>query len=334
MFLTVEKFLEKYHRDRMPYFKVYKGTSIAEKHCMERLTELPEGVAKENTDELLAQGADKLQSFFDSFDDGNVTVVCKSAPKNDSGNQSNVRWGDGKNSSDMTKQAVGNATGGGYVSPTRQMKEMLEMLVMLKGIMGTGENDRNSQAELMRLQLEMADKQRKADLKALKDTFERQKMVEEYEAMLAGEPPSVTDTLLTEAIGLIKPLATTWMMKQSGATLPPAQLPVVNGMEAVKPKKAKVSGNPQPMAQQAPNSFHPMHNASMDLIMHYVREIAIDVFPEFSVNEVMPALAFVSKMGKDAIRNNVIPIIEAQRQQKAASASFDKRRASAKEEEE
>ncbi len=296
----------------MPYFKVYKGSSIAEKHCMERLTELPEGVAKENTDELLAQGADKLQSFFDSFDDGNVTVVCKSAPKNDSGNQSNVRWGDGKNSSDMTKQGVGNATGGGYVSPTRQMKEILEMMALMKGVFGVGENDRNSQAELMRLQLEMADKQRKADLKALKDTFERQKMIEEYESMLAGEPPSITDTLLTEAIGLIKPLASTWMMKQGA--LPPAQLPVVNGMEAVKPKKAKVSGNPQSVSPAPQPGQHPMMNMSMDRTLVCIRQIMEGAFPDYNVNEVMPVLAEMCVGQRDFIRQYVIPNIEAKRQ--------------------
>ncbi len=302
MFLNTDQFIEKYHADKMPYFKVYKGTAISEKHCMARLSEKPDDI--EGTEALLAFGANRLQQFFEMYEDGNVTIVCKSAPKNESGNATNVRWGDGKNASSMAKEIVGST---GYQSPTRQMKEMLEMMALMKGVFGTN-NDQ--QGQLLKLQLDMAERQREAEIKSLKREFAWTRKEEEYQAMLAGEEPGWGETVGKELIGLIKPIAATFLAGQQPARQP-AGLPTVNGVgQAAKDPAQQKAGAP------AANN-NPMHGASLDLILHYVREIAMDVFPEFSVNEVLPALAFVAKLGKDDIRKNVIPFIEAQRQQLA-----------------
>ncbi len=317
MFLTTDQFIEKYQADKMPYFKVYKGTAITEKHCMARLTEKPDDI--EGTAALVEYGTNRLQQFFDMYEDGNVTIVCKSAPKNDSGNASNVRWGEAKNSTSMTRETVGSA--GGHVSATRQMKDMLEMLALMKGIFGTN-NDQ--QGQLLKLQLDMAEKQREADIKSLKREFAWTRKEEEYQAMLAGEEPGWGETLGKEVIGLIRPLAAQYFAGQMPAGT--QQLPVVSGV-GYPAQKAKAG----PAPQQA--QFNPMQNASFDLILHYVRQIALEVFPEFSVNEVMPALAFAAKMGKDDIRKNVIPIIEMQRHQAMAATAMTQGRAKNEEEE-
>jgi hypothetical protein len=327
MYLGPEEFIEQYQQDRLPYFKVHRGGSMSEKTCMLRLTELPDGMTKENTDAILAHGVEKLSAFFDRFPDGYVTILCKSAPKNNDGNVAYVKWGDGKNAGDMTRQNVGNASGGGggYMNPSKQLEDTIRLVAAIKGAFGGNDN---STEKFYQMQMQMMERQFEERFKALKKDFQTQRRFEEYEAALQGEPPSVTDTLLTEAIGLIKPLATSWMMKQGGA-LPLAQLPVVNGMEATVPKPKK---NGQSAVGSLPTQArpHPMVNMSMDRTLLCIRQIMEQVFPDYNVNEVMPALAQVSTQHKDIIRQFVAPQIEANRQ----AATAPKRAAAHNEEEE
>lgn len=299
MYLSPDDFYDKYRRDGFPYFQVLKGNSTSEKNVMCRMLEKEEN---ETLEEHLARGEEKLRQFFDLYPDGGfVTVICKTAPKNKT--ESNiitpVKWG--TNQSAMTKtDTVGNVGGFG------QMKQMMELMVLMQGL--------TKQPDTTAIQIKMLEEKHQMQLDQIRKENAWRRKREDLEALALGDPPSMGETVGKELIGLIKPLVGGLLMKQ-GMGAPAQQLPVVNGMErtveekpvAANPKSA--TRNPQPAAQ------HPMYNASFDLILKCVSQIAQEVFPDYSVNEVMPALVQVSTVGKDAIRANVIPMILYNRQQ-------------------
>lgn len=300
MFLTPDAFIEKYLKDRLPYFKIYRGGQLNEKHVMDRLMEFQSEL---DTDGRLAIGEEKLRDFFDKYPDGYVTIICKKGPKekDEYSNTNSVKWGEKQQGQSM-KEAIGN-TGG-----ISQMKQMMELMLLMQNVMRP--QDTTS------LQIEMLRNQHALEIAQLKKQVKWDKERDELIGALQGEPPSVGETIGQELIGLIKPVATAFLAKS--AAMPPAPLPVVNGMERTVEKKPKQKAP----APSTGNATHPMMNVSVDLSLQCVRAIMEGVFPDYNVNEVMPALAKMCGQHRDIIRQFVIPQIEANRQAQAAKKPY------------
>ena len=72
MYLPPDKFIEKYKKENLPFYKVFRGNSTSDNDCMLRFLENPDGLPN---DELINLGAQALEDFFESFESGNVKIV-------------------------------------------------------------------------------------------------------------------------------------------------------------------------------------------------------------------------------------------------------------------
>jgi len=307
MFLTPETFIEKYRNNGLPFFKVFAGGSTSEKSgkVMEALSKKPDDMTDA---EFLEYGAEKLQGFFEMYDDGYVTIVCKSHARNgdDRSITNSVKWGKASGSMPMPQKESVGGFGGGLGS----MKQMLELMVMVQGLV--------KPQDTTALQIQMLKDQHAAELASFKKQQRWENEKKELIGALQGEPPTMGETLTQELISLIRPVATSFLAKGAMPQAPTA-LPVVNGMKATIQKPKKAAENPQSEIRN-PQSGNCMMNMSLDQTLVCVRHIMQGVFPDYNVNEVMPALAMMCQHHKDIIRQFVIPTIEANRQQATGQA--------------
>lgn len=302
MHLTPDTYITKYRSNGLPFYKIFAGGSTSEKSgkVMDALVKKPDDMTDS---EFLEYGAQKLQEFFDLYDDGFVTIVAKSHPRNgdDRSITNSVKWGKASGSMPMPQKEAVNGFGFGGLG---QMKQMLELMAMVQGL--TKGNDTTE------MQLKLLQKQHESEMAALKKQVKWEREREELIGALQGEPPSMGETLTQELISLIRPVATSMLANKAA----PAALPVVNGMESMPKKKVAKTPTPLPTSAEKPQQ-HCMMNMSLDQTLVCVRHIMTEVFPDYNVNEVMPALATMCGQHKDIIRQFVTPTIDANRQTQA-----------------
>lgn len=291
MFLSPEQFLEKYRNEGLPYFKIFKGSSTAEKSVISRFMENPEGM--EGYD-LINHGSEMLKDFFEMYPDGNVNIMTKNNPStvDKNANFTDVRWGNA-------------AIAGG-----RQVKQHTSRYDQHPATMFGGFD------RMMGFLSKMYENQNAAQMAAIEARTEariremelRQEHKEQMEKLMAeyGQPePSLGETLQHELVGLIRPAAE-FFMSQGAHPMP--MPPGVAGMEDTKGTTPET-----PPDNGVRPGKSPMHGASFDLILVEIRKIAETVFPEYPINEVMPALRAKCIEQKALIRGQVIPIIEQRR---------------------
>lgn len=288
MFISPEQFLEKYKEEGLPFFKIFKGQSTAEKSCITRFVD---PMDLEGYD-LLNEGAARLQTFFDMYQDGgNVNIMTKALTKNrdDMANVVHVKWGNYSAAVGSTRNTNTNMSYGNPMSQMNQFKEMF-------GFIGS----------MFKSQMESQVSGIKSDftgqLEILKQQHRHEKEMEDVVAERCPPEPTIGQTLQTELLGLIRPVATNMMMNSA---TPPT--PAVMGMEST------AEAVPKTDTDTGTTKMHPMKGASMDLILTCVQNLATKVFPDFPINEVMPALIEKCIEQKDLIRGQVVPSIEKRR---------------------
>lgn len=303
MHLSPEQFLEKYREEGLPFFKIFKGNSSAEKACLARFME-----SESEGYELLNEGAAKLEQFFEMYPSGFVTVMTKGSPnsRSDSANYIQVKWGaESVGATNMMPQQKG------YAQHPAAMFGGFDKMMGFFAKMYEGQ----SKAQLAAIEAKNEARIREMEMR-MEHKEAMEKLMLEY-----GQPePSMGEILQQELIGLIRPAATHFFAQNGIPTTHTGA--GVYGMENTlntedEPGSPEVPPQEQVAASTATNApQHPMMGASMDTILYYVRQIAENVFPEYNVNELMPVMALKMVEYKDLLRSQFIPELEARRKAK------------------
>ena len=315
MYLPPDSFIEKYRKENLPFFKVFKGNSTSENDCMLRFLENPGDL---DNKQLIEIGAQMLDDFFKSFTSGNVKVVTKSnaSSRNTSSNAINVKWGD--NSAQFTRANNSN-------DPSTNMMNQFKQMEVMFGFFG---NIFTKQSEL---QLKLLENQFNARLQAIEKDREHELEMEQLYADLATPEPTFGQVLSNEAARFI-PSVMEAIAAKNGVVVPPRQLatpPSVNGMKKEEENKEEIEeenngavvengGNEKPKIVKQ----NPMYGMSMDFIMLQIKLFVQEVFPDYHIHESFPATIQKCIEQKALIRAQVEPLILANRAKaKAAKAA-------------